>query len=200
VKSTQTESRVLQEISIHQRLAHPNIVKLFNIGEDVEHVILDMEYCSSGDCSRRIAQIGVFPPQLAANLIGQLIRGLLYLHEQNIAHRDIKPANLLLTEDCTLKIADFGLATQYSMRASLSMTHLCGTPNYMAPYVFMIIVLLFVCLQSAREVMAQKPYSKEADSWAVGCVLYAFLVGHSPFEVRCCCCCCCCCWILIFCV
>ena len=96
----------------------------------------------------------------------QICEGVRYLHRKTILHRDLKLGNMFLTWDMTVKIGDFGLATQH--QASLnSVSTLCGTPNYIAP-----------------EVLKKQGHGYEADIWALGCMMFAMLVGTPPFETK----------------
>ena len=97
----------------------------------------------------------------------QICEGVRYIHKRNILHRDLKLGNMFLTWDMTLKIGDFGLATQTpsgSENGSGEANTLCGTPNYIAP-----------------EVLRKQGHGVEADIWAMGCMMYAMLVGTPPF-------------------
>lgn len=93
----------------------------------------------------------------------QMVDGVTYIHSQKVVHRDLKPGNMFLSEDMIVKIGDFGLAT--SPDGQRRRVTICGTPNYIAP-----------------EVLYKQAYSYEADVWALGCILYALLVGQPPFE------------------
>lgn len=94
----------------------------------------------------------------------QLIDGLRYVHESQIVHRDLKLGNMFLTENMTLKIGDFGLAARVDTETDVT---ICGTPNYIAP-----------------EVLNRQGHDFKADLWAMGCIMYAMLVGQPPFETR----------------
>ena len=96
----------------------------------------------------------------------QICEGVRYLHRKTILHRDLKLGNMFLTWDMTVKIGDFGLATQHQASLSSAST-LCGTPNYIAP-----------------EVLKKQGHSYEADIWALGCMMFAMLVGTPPFETK----------------
>lgn len=99
-----------------------------------------------------------------ANVLMQVVNGLLYLKVNNILHRDMSLSNLLLTKDLKVKIADFGLATQLS-RPDEKHNTLCGTPNYISP-----------------EVASRATHGLPVDVWGVGCMMYTLLVGKPPFD------------------
>ncbi|KAG7165484.1 serine/threonine-protein kinase PLK2-like [Homarus americanus] len=92
----------------------------------------------------------------------QLAEGVAYVHQQQVIHRDLKLGNMFLTEDMLMKIGDFGLATRVDDNRNVT---ICGTPNYIAP-----------------EVLNKLGHSYDADIWAMGCIMYALLVGQPPFE------------------
>lgn len=99
-----------------------------------------------------------------ANILIQVVNGLLYLKVNNIVHRDMSLSNLLLTSDLKVKIADFGLATQLT-RPDEKHTTLCGTPNYISP-----------------EVASRATHGLPVDVWGLGCMMYTLLVGKPPFD------------------
>lgn len=102
-----------------------------------------------------------------ANILLQVVSGLLYLKANNILHRDMSLSNLLLTKDLKVKIADFGLATQLRRPDEKHMT-LCGTPNYISP-----------------EVASRASHGLPVDVWGLGCMMYTLLVGKPPFDTDC---------------
>lgn len=99
-----------------------------------------------------------------ANILTQVVNGLLYLKANNILHRDMSLSNLLLTKDLKVKIADFGLATELARPDEKHMT-LCGTPNYISP-----------------EVASRASHGLPVDVWGLGCMMYTLLVGKPPFD------------------
>lgn len=101
-----------------------------------------------------------------ANVLMQVVNGLLYLKVNSILHRDMSLSNLLLTKDFKVKIADFGLATQLTRPDEKHMT-LCGTPNYISP-----------------EVASRASHGLPVDVWGLGCMMYTLLVGKPPFDTN----------------
>ncbi|KFD49138.1 hypothetical protein M514_09962 [Trichuris suis] len=153
-----------QEIEIHNKLCHENIVKFYRHFEDDENVYILLELC----CRRSLMELHkrrrtITEPEARYFLV-QIINATAYLHSNRIIHRDMKLGNLFLNDNMTVKLGDFGLATVLDFDGERKRT-LCGTPNYIAP-----------------EVLCKKGHSYEVDIWAIGCILYTLLVGKPPFE------------------
>lgn len=96
-----------------------------------------------------------------ANILMQIVNGLLYLKKNSIVHRDLSTANILLTRDFKVKIADFGLAADANEKHNT----MCGTPNFISP-----------------EVLSRITHGIQSDVWGLGCIMYALLMGQAPFE------------------
>ncbi|XP_011208074.2 serine/threonine-protein kinase PLK4 [Bactrocera dorsalis] len=159
-------NRVRQEVEIHSRLKHPSVLELYTFFQDVNYVYLVLELAHNGELHRYMKQqMGrAMTEDEAANILRQVVSGLLYLHSHQIMHRDISLSNLLLSKDMHVKIGDFGLATQLKWPDEKHMT-MCGTPNYISP-----------------EVVTRAPHGLPADVWGLGCMFYTLLVGHPPFD------------------
>lgn len=159
-------NRVRQEVEIHSRLKHPSVLELFTFFQDANYVYLVLELAHNGELQRYMKQVMRRPmtePE-AANILGQVVAGLLYLHSHQIMHRDMSLSNLLLSQDMHIKIADFGLATQLKRPDERHVT-MCGTPNYISP-----------------EVVSRASHGLTADVWGLGCMFYTLLVGQPPFD------------------
>lgn len=158
-------TRFRTEAEAVARLAHPNIVQIFEIGEAAGHPFLSFEYLAGGALANRASQ-GPQPPRQAAALVATLARAMHHAHQHGIIHRDLKPANVLLTEDGVPKIADFGLAKQLASEAGQTHTgDVMGTPCYMAP-------------EQARG--ATQQIGPGCDVYALGAILYELLTGRPP--------------------
>ena len=148
------------------RLAHPNIVQIFETGEAEGRAFFSMEYVDGGSLSDR-THAGPLPPREAARTVATLARAVGYAHEHGVVHRDLKPANVLLTSDGTAKIADFGLAKQLASDARQTYSgDVMGSPSYMAP-------------EQARGATHQ--IGPACDVYALGGILYEMLTGRPPF-------------------
>jgi WD40 repeat protein len=164
---TEERSRFDAEARAAARLQHPHIVQVFEVGEHDGLPYLALELVSGGSLARQ-CRGQPWEPRRAARLIETLAGGVQHAHEQNVVHRDLKPDNVLLTEDGTPKITDFGLARRTDVDAGHSVSGLLvGTPSYMAP----------------EQTFGTGPHvGPAADVWALGALLYELLVGRPPFR------------------
>jgi serine/threonine-protein kinase len=156
------QRRFLREARLAARLAHPNVVRVFDVGEDDDgRPFIAMEYVEGETLAELVARRGKLPPAEAANLGLQMCAGLAAAHAAGLVHRDVKPQNLLLSTDGVLKLGDFGIAAGHEgTRLTLAGTVL-GTAGYLAP-------------EQARG----EQVTAAADIYAVGAVLYELLTGE----------------------
>lgn len=158
------------EVEIMARVDHPSCIKLYEMYESSNYLMLVVEMCTGGELFDRIVkryETGSFSEEEASKVVRQVAQGLKYLHTQGIVHRDLKPENLLyLTEadDADIKITDFGLAKYTQADKPALMTTACGTPGYVAP-----------------EIIIGDGYGKEVDLWSLGVITYIILCGFPPF-------------------
>ncbi|XP_022193614.2 serine/threonine-protein kinase PLK1 [Nilaparvata lugens] len=165
ISDFKVEHKIMQEINIHKKLDHRNVVKFFGYTEDSNYIYLLLELCANRSMSELIKRRKCITAFESKYYMKQIVCGIKFLHQKNIIHRDLKLGNLLISSTMTVKIADFGLAA-----VCLGKTRrfsMCGTPNYIAP-----------------EVLSQKGHSFEVDVWATGCILYSLLVGTPPFQTQ----------------
>jgi hypothetical protein len=165
--SPQELARFRIEAEAVARLAHPNIVQVFEVGARDGLPYCALEFVDGGSLEARLKG-GPLAPDEAARLVGLLARAMHLAHSRNIVHRDLKPANVLLSADGTPKVSDFGLARQLDADGQQTVTGaVMGTPSYMAPE------------QASGRAHEAGP---AADVYALGAVLYACLTGLPPFR------------------
>ncbi len=147
-------------------LNHPNVVRIYEVGWHAERPYLTLEYCARGSLAQQLTAEPMEPRQ-AALLVEAIARGVAFAHAQGIVHRDLKPHNVLLGDDGTPKVADFGLAKRVEAETGVTMTgQVLGTPAYMSPE------------QAAGH---GKRVGPAADVYALGVLLYRLLAGREPF-------------------
>jgi serine/threonine-protein kinase len=149
------------------RLDHPNIARVYDVGEHRGVPYYSMEFCPKGSLARRLARRGPLLPRQAAQLVRTLALAIHAGHERGVLHRDLKPGNILVAADGGPRIADFGLARCLDQMMHLTRTgDLVGTPSYMAPE------------QARGEHSAVSPAT---DVYGLGALLYTCLTGRPPF-------------------
>jgi formylglycine-generating enzyme required for sulfatase activity len=158
--------RFLTEAEAVATLQHPHIVQLYEFGQHRGLPYFTLEFVAGGNLAARL-QGKPLPSREAARLVEQLARGMHCAHAWGIVHRDLKPHNVLLTEDGSPKITDFGLAKRVAVGSGLTLSGVVmGTPSYMAP-------------EQARG--SSKQVGPAADVYALGAILYECLTGRPPF-------------------
>lgn len=184
--SQEGERQVRREIECLNSVRHPNIIELYTSFESEQGFFLVFEHARGGDLYRKLLTCGTVSEETAVRkIIAPLLATLHYLKTQDIIHRDLKPENLLLTEDGTLKVADFGFAiccTKERPKARV------GTLDFMPPE-----VIRTQC--GGRAAAGDEPivpgvqagpgaaYDDKVDVWACGVVAFELLTGRPPFEV-----------------
>lgn len=160
-------ARLRHEAQDAAMLKHPNIVTVYEIGEQDGRIYYAMELVEGRSLGERIRQQGPLPPREAAKLLRVLAEAVDYAHRLGVLHLDLNPANVLLGTDGTPKITDFGLAQRVADGDSVPNERISGTPGYIAPEQ--------VQLHLGRLCAA-------TDVWGLGAMLYEVLTGHAPFE------------------
>ena len=151
------------EVRNARQVSHPNVCRVFDIGESDGSLFLTMEYVDGEDLASVVRRIGRLSPDKATEIARQICAGLTAAHERGVIHRDLKPANVMLDGDGKIRITDFGLA---GVAASIKGEEArAGTPAYMAP-----------------EQLAGKEVTPKSDIYSLGLVLYEILTGKRAFE------------------
>ena len=156
--------RFLREAKLAARLSHPNVVRVYDVGEDDGLPFIAMEYVDGETLAELLARRRQLPPVEVAALGAQACSGLAAAHDAGLVHRDVKPQNLLLRRDGTLKLGDFGIAFGINEATQLTQAGtVLGTVAYAAP-------------EQARG----ERVTAAADIYAVGAVLFELLTGKPP--------------------
>lgn len=156
--------RFLQEYEIAQRIRDPGIVRLFDLGVSDEHAWLVMEYFARGDLRQRMK--APVAPRSAVRLAAQIARALDALHAAGVVHRDLKPGNVMLREDGSIALIDFGMSKDAAQNLDLTERGLIfGTPHYMSP-----------------EQGHGEPTDARSDLYSLGVILYEMLTGGKPYR------------------
>jgi Protein kinase domain/zinc-ribbon domain len=156
-------ARFHSEVRIARQVSHPNVCRVFDIGDADGVPFLTMEYVDGEDLASLIRRIGRLSPDKAIEIARQACAGLAAAHEHGVIHRDLKPANLMLDGSGKIRITDFGLA---SIAAAMDASDVkAGTPAYMAP-----------------EQLEGKEVTVKSDLYSLGLVLYEILTGKRVYD------------------
>ena len=146
-------------------LSHPNIVRVYNVsfGDRIQYIV--MEYVDGITLKEYIEQQGVINWKETVHFMGQILAALQHAHDKGIVHQDIKPQNILLLQDGTIKVTDFGIARFSRVDSNTTSDKAIGSVHYISPE------------QARGEVTDEK-----ADIYSVGVVMYEMLTGQLPFQ------------------
>ncbi len=156
--------RFLQEYELIAELEHPNIVRIYDLGVSDDHAHIAMEYLNGGDLKRRIGTH--MAPAAAVHYFRQIVSAIAGIHAVGILHRDLKPANIMLREDDSIALIDFGLAKR--MRLEMALTEsgeIFGTPYYMSP-----------------EQGHGNGADARSDIYSLGVIFFEMLTGAKPYS------------------
>ncbi|HYL37705.1 MAG TPA: protein kinase [Bryobacteraceae bacterium] len=162
-RDPKTLARFHSEVRIARQVAHPNVCRVYDIGEVEGHPYISMEYVDGEDLHSLLRRIGRLPPDKAVEIARKLCAGLAAAHDKGVLHRDLKPANIMIDGRGHVLITDFGLASVIGQIEGVEARN--GTPGYMAP-----------------EQLSGKEVSAQSDIYALGVVLYEMFTGKRPFP------------------
>ena len=158
--------RFFEEARIAGNLVHPNIVTIFDVGQDGDYCFMAMELLEGENLTSFNKEHVLLPPAKTVDLVKRVCLALDFAHSHKVIHRDIKPANLMFTRDGRIKITDFGIALLARADHSNEF-QVMGTPSYMSP-----------------EQTKGLNLTKQTDFFSLGIVLFELLAGKRPFQGR----------------
>ena len=151
------------EVRNTRQVSHPNVCRVYDIGEHEGRHFLSMEYVDGEDLASLVRRIGRLPAQKALEISREICAGLAAAHDRGVVHRDLKPANIMIDGRGQARLMDFGLALKAAAGAQTE--EFAGTPAYMSP-----------------EQLAGQGASLKSDIYSLGLVLYELFTGHRVFE------------------
>ena len=156
-------ARFHSEVRVARQVSHPNVCRVFDIGDAEGIPFLTMEYVDGEDIASLIRRIGRLPQDKAIEISRQICAGLAAAHERGVVHRDLKPANVMLDGSGKVRLTDFGLA---GIAATIQGAEIrAGTPAYMAP-----------------EQLSGKEVTTKSDIYSLGLVMYEILTGKRAYD------------------
>jgi serine/threonine-protein kinase len=160
----EVKTRFFREAEAAGKLSHPNIVAIYDAGEEHDMAYIAMELLAGEDLSGYCLKKNLLPVKQVLKISSSIANALDYAHSHGVVHRDIKPANIMLLEDKQVKVADFSIAQV--MASSKTKTGIVfGTPSYMSP-----------------EQVTGKKVDGRSDLFSLGVVLYELFTGERPFK------------------
>ncbi len=157
--------RFQREANAASKLNHPNVVGVYDVGESEGRHYIVMEYVRGRTLKQLISQRGALDKVEAVQIMKQLVSAVQHAHENNIIHRDIKPQNVLVKDDGTVKITDFGIALAHDAVQLTQSDAVLGSAHYLAP-----------------ETTRGEPATVQIDIYALGIVFYELLCGDVPYH------------------
>ncbi|RFB19108.1 Stk1 family PASTA domain-containing Ser/Thr kinase [Bacillus sp. HNG] len=157
--------RFRREAHAATSLAHPNIVSIYDVGEEEDIYYIVMEYVPGQTLKQYIQRNAPLHPKEAINIMLQLTSAITHAHQNQIVHRDIKPQNILIDHDGTVKVTDFGIAVALSSTTITQTNSVLGSVHYLSP-------------EQARGGMS----TRKSDIYSLGIVMFELLTGRVPFE------------------
>lgn len=157
--------RFRREAQSATSLAHPNVVSIYDVGEEDGIYYIVMEYVDGQTLKQYIQQFAPVHPRKAVNIMVQIVTAIQHAHDNQIVHRDIKPHNILIDHHGNVKVTDFGIAMALSSTTITQTNSVLGSVHYLSP-------------EQARGGLA----NKKSDIYSIGIVLFELLTGRLPFD------------------
>jgi eukaryotic-like serine/threonine-protein kinase len=155
--------RILKEVRLARQITDPAVCRVFDVGEADGKIFYSMELVEGEDLATLLRHAGRLPSEKVVDIALQLCGGLAAAHAQGVLHRDLKPANVLVDDDGSVRVTDFGIAIAHTDEAEHTPM---GTPGYMAP----------------EQISSAASLSEKTDLYALGLILYELVAGQRPFR------------------
>jgi len=160
-----TIERFSNELKMARKIAHRNVCRMYDLGEEKGTHYITMEYVPGEDLKRLIRKVGQFSAGKAVSIAKQVCEGLAEAHRLGVVHRDLKPQNVMVDEEGNARIMDFGIARSVTGKGITGAGVMIGTPEYMSP-----------------EQAEVKDVDQRSDIYSLGVILYEMATGRVPFE------------------
>jgi len=160
-----TIERFSNELKYARKIAHRNVCKMYDLGEDKDSHFITMEYVSGGDLKSFSKRSGQLTIGKAIAITKQICEGLSEAHKLDLVHRDLKPNNIMIDKDGNVRIMDFGIARSLKTKSMTGQGVMIGTPEYMSP-----------------EQVEGKEVDQRSDIYSLGIILYEMVTGELPFS------------------
>jgi len=157
--------RFRREIQITRLIGHPQIVSIYDLVAEGDRTYLVMEYVQGPDLKRYIALHDPVGLEVVVGVLGQILRILSVCHAKNVVHRDLKPQNVIISDDRTVTLLDFGISRMTTLSDLTQTGTSLGSPEYMAP-----------------ELFSSNTYDPRTDLYALGVIVFELLTGRLPFD------------------
>jgi len=160
-----TIERFRNELKFARKIAHRNVCKMYDLGEEKGTRYIIMEYVPGEDLKDTITRIGQLPIAKTVSIAKQVCEGLAEAHRAGVVHRDLKPQNIMIDKEGNVRIMDFGIARSVKVKGITGAGVMIGTPEYMSP-----------------EQAEVKEIDQRSDIYSLGVILYEMATGRIPFE------------------
>jgi len=157
--------RFSNELKYARKIAHPNVCRMYDLGEEEETHYITMEYVSGEDLKSMIRMMGQLGSGKTVSIAKQVCDGLAEAHRLGVVHRDLKPQNVMIDKEGNTRIMDFGIARSLKVKGITGAGVMIGTPEYMSP-----------------EQVEAKEVDQRSDIYSLGVILYEMVTGRVPFE------------------
>ena len=160
-----TLERFSNELKIARKIAHRNVCKMYDLGEEKGTHFITMEYVPGEDLKSSIRRFGQIPVGKTISIAKQICEGLSEAHRLGVVHRDLKPGNIMIDKEGNARIMDFGIARSLKAKGITGAGVMIGTPEYMSP-----------------EQVEGKDTDQRSDVYSLGVIIYEMVTGRVPFE------------------